>query len=60
MAFAKFQTVAWWIKQLKEYPSDAKVTIATADCTNLKMLSTYMGAGKNKDVLWIDVGGKHD
>ena len=69
MAHPKFQTVEWWIEQLKEYNPKAVVHIATrSGDSGSAMLSTYYARKKGKDryphdlgeddikKLWIDVG----
>lgn len=55
--FPEFQTVAWWIEQLKEMPNQqAVVKIATGfHCTARCMLGIYDGDEK-KPTVWIDIG----
>ena len=51
----EFQTVEWWIEQLKEFPPSAPVRVASESSKmeqSFQMLSAYM-VGK---YLYIDVG----
>ena len=55
--FPKFQTVEWWIEQLKEMPNQKAVVQVATGPNGIKayMLSIYEGHGKRPTV-WIDIG----
>lgn len=55
----KFQTVEWWIEQLKEFNPKAVVQIATCfGDTTMAMASIYYegyAGDENRKKVWIDI-----
>ena len=58
MKFPKFQTVEWWIEQLKEMPPKSVVQVIDSGLKRQAMLSIY--PAKKKKIVCIDVGVPSD
>ena len=55
--FPTFQTVEWWIDQLKEMPNQkAVVKLATASHGPSQCMLSIYGGDEKKPSVWIDIG----
>ena len=56
MSFPKHQTVAWWIKQLKEMPPEAEVHIYESSIQPEPLCCLSISSSRDKNICYIDIG----